>query len=152
MSEENIRRNIAWPYTMLGSDEASAAPEGVFLRSNAHPRAYGNFARFLARYVRDLHVISLPEAIRRLTDLPAQELRLHQRGRLSVGYAGDVVVFDPATIQDHATFDRPAQYATGVADVLVNGVVVLRDGEHTGARPGQVVRGPGWTGWRNSAH
>ncbi len=151
MSEENIRRNIAWPYTMLGSDEASAAPEGVFLRSNAHPRAYGNFARFLARYVRDEHVISFAEAIRRLTDLPAQQLHLHQRGRLAVGYAADVVVLDPATIQDHATFDRPAQYATGVADVVVNGVVVLRDGAHTNARPGQVVRGPGWVGWRQAA-
>jgi len=151
MSEENIRRNIAWPYTMLGSDEASAAPEGVFLRSNSHPRAYGNFARFLARYVRDEHVISLPEAIRRLTDLPAQQMRLHQRGRLAAGYAADVVVFDPATIQDHATFDRPAQYATGVRHVLVNGAFVLRDGEHTNARPGQVVRGPGWTGWAQAA-
>lgn len=153
MSEENIRRNIAWPYTMLGSDEASAAPEGVFLRSNSHPRAYGNFARFLARYVRDEHVISLPEAIRRLTDLPAQQMRLHQRGRIADGYAADIVVFDPATIQDHATFDHPAQYATGVRHVLVNGAFVLRDGEHTNARPGQVVRGPGWTGWaQNAAH
>jgi N-acyl-D-amino-acid deacylase len=152
MSEDNIRRNIAWPYTMLGSDEASVAPEGVFLRSNSHPRAYGNVARLLARYVRDEHVISLPEAIRRLTDLPAQELRLRERGRIAPGYAADVVVFDPATIQDHATYDHPAQYATGVSDVLVNGVFVLRNGEHTAARPGQVVRGPGWTGWRQSAH
>ncbi|MFZ2029877.1 MAG: D-aminoacylase [Vitreimonas sp.] len=153
MSEENIRRNIAWPYTMLGSDEASAAPEGVFLRSNSHPRAYGNFARFLARYVRDEHVISLPEAIRRLTDLPAQQMRLRDRGRIAEGYAADIVVFDPATIQDHATFDHPAQYATGVRHVLVNGAFVLRDGEHTNARPGQVVRGPGWTGWSQiSAH
>lgn len=147
MSEDNIRRNIAWPYTMLGSDEASVAPEGVFLRSNSHPRAYGNFARLLARYVRDEHVISLPEAIRRLTDLPAQQMHLRERGRLAPGYAADVVVFDPATIQDHATFDHPAQYATGVSHVLVNGVFVLRNGEHTNARPGQVVRGPGWTGW-----
>ncbi len=151
MSEDNIRRNIAWPYTMLGSDEASVAPEGVFLRSNAHPRAYGNFARFLARYVREEHVISLPEAIRRLTDLPAQQLRLRQRGRLAQGYAADVVVFDPGAIQDHATFDHPAQYATGVSDVIVNGVFVIRDSEHTNARPGEVVRGPGWTGWRQPA-
>lgn len=147
MSEDNIRRNLQWPYTMLGSDEASAAPEGVFLRSNSHPRAYGNFARLLARYVRDEHVLTLEEAIRRLTDLPAQQMRLHQRGRLAPGYAADVVVFDPATIQDHATFAEPAQYATGVDDVLVNGVFVLRHGEHTRSRPGQVVRGPGWTGW-----
>jgi N-acyl-D-amino-acid deacylase len=151
MSEENIRRNIAWPYTMLGSDEASSAPEGVFLRSNSHPRAYGNFARFLARYVRDEHLISLPEAVRRLTDLPAQQMRLHERGRLAAGYAADVVVFDPATIQDHATFDHPAQYATGVRHVLVNGAFVLRNGEHTNARPGQVVRGPGWTGWSQTS-
>jgi N-acyl-D-amino-acid deacylase len=147
MSEDNIRRNIAWPFTMFGSDEASDAPEGVFLRSNPHPRAYGNFARLLARYVRDEHVISLPEAIHRLSGLPAEQLRLRNRGRLALGYAADVVVFDPATIQDHATFEQPQQFATGVSYVFVNGVAVIRDSEHTGARPGQIVHGPGWIGW-----
>ncbi|MFT3726608.1 MAG: D-aminoacylase [Terricaulis sp.] len=149
MSEENIRRNIAWPYTMFGSDEGSYAPEGVFLRSQPHPRAYGNVARLFAKYVRDEHVISVAEAIHRLSGLPAHQLHLRERGELRVGYAADVVIFDPATIQDHATFDRPQQYATGVSDVLVNGVPVIRNGEHTGARAGQIVRGPGWTGWQH---
>jgi N-acyl-D-amino-acid deacylase len=147
MNEENIRRNLAWPYTMIGSDAPSQAPEGVFLLRSGHPRGYGNVARLFAHYVRDEHVLTLEEAIRRLTDLPAQQLRLRQRGRLAPGYAADVVVFDPATIEDHATYDQPQLYATGVRDVLVNGVLVLRDGEHTGARPGQVVRGSGWSGW-----
>ncbi|HVV32498.1 MAG TPA: amidohydrolase family protein, partial [Vitreimonas sp.] len=147
MSEDNIRRNIAWPYTMFGSDEGSYAPEGVFLRSQPHPRAYGNVARLFAKYVRDEHVISVAEAIHRLSGLPAHQLHLHGRGEIKVGYAADVVVFDPATVQDHATYDHPQQYATGVSDVLVNGVPVIRGGEHTGARPGEVVRGPGWTGW-----
>jgi N-acyl-D-amino-acid deacylase len=147
MSEDNIRRNIAWPYTMFGSDEGSYAPEGVFLRSQPHPRAYGNVARLFAKYVRDEHVISVAEAIHRLSGLPAHQLHLRGRGELKVGYAADVVVLDPATVQDHATYDHPQQYATGVSDVLVNGVPVIRGGEHTGARPGEVVRGPGWTGW-----
>jgi N-acyl-D-amino-acid deacylase len=148
MNEENIRRNIAWEWTMFGSDEGSYAPEGVFLESNAHPRAYGNFARLLAKYVREEQVIPLAEAVRRLTSLPARQLRLVDRGRLTPGYYADLVVFDPATVQDHATFDDPHRYATGVRDVLVNGVAVLRDGEHTGALPGRVLRGPGWTGWK----
>jgi N-acyl-D-amino-acid deacylase len=144
MDEENIRRNIAWPWTSVGSDAESLAPEGVFLKSNPHPRAYGCFARFFAKYVRDEKVISLAEGVRRVTELPAQNLRLKDRGRLAPGFMADVVVFDPAKIQDHATFAKPHQYSTGVAHVLVNGVQVLRDGEHTGAKPGRFVRGPGF--------
>ncbi|MEQ1930475.1 MAG: D-aminoacylase [Parvularculaceae bacterium] len=146
MSEENIRRNIAWPMTMFGSDEGAYAPEGVFLLSNAHPRAYGTFARVFAKYVRDEKVISVAEAVRRLTSLPADKIRIKERGRLKGGNFADIVVFDPATIQDHATFDKPHHLATGVRDVWVNGVQVLRNEEHTGATPGRVVRGPGWTG------
>lgn len=144
MTEENIRRNVAWPWTAVGSDAESLAPEGVFLKSNPHPRAYGAFARFFAKYVREEKVISLAEGVRRVTGLPAQQLRLKDRGRLAPGMMGDVVVFDPAKIQDHATFAKPHQYSTGVAHVFVNGVAVLRDGEHTGAKPGRFVRGPGW--------
>jgi N-acyl-D-amino-acid deacylase len=144
MTEENIRRNIAWPHTSIGSDEGSYAPEGAFLKSNPHPRAYGCFARFLAKYVRDEKVISLAEGVRRLTGLAAQQLRLTDRGLLRRGMMADVVVFDPAKIQDHATYDKPHQYATGVSHVLVNGVAVLAGGEHTGAKPGRFVRGPGW--------
>ncbi len=147
MSEENIRRNIAWPWTMFGSDEASYATEGVFLKNNAHPRAYGNFARLLGKYVREEQVIPLNEAIRRLTALPAQQFGIRGRGRLAGGYYADVVVFNPDTIRDHATFADPHQYSTGMSHVIVNGEVVLLDGEHTGALPGRVVRGPGWTGW-----
>lgn len=143
MSEKNVRRQITLPWVSFCSDSASLAPEGVFLRSNPHPRAYGSFARLLGKYVRDEGLIPLSEAVRRLSALPAANLQLDRRGRLLPGYFADVVIFDPATIQDHATFDRPHQYATGVRDVLVNGVAVLRDGEHTGATPGQVVNGPG---------
>lgn len=144
MSEENIRKQIALPWVSFGSDAGSLAPEGVFLKSSTHPRAYGNFARLLGKYVREEKIIALEEAIRRLTSLPATNLKIERRGMLAPGYFADVVVFDPATIQDHATFDRPHQYATGVRHVFVNGVHVLRDGEHTGATPGRVVRGPGW--------
>ncbi len=147
MSEENLEHNLRWPYTMLGSDAGSMAPEGAFLQFNPHPRAYGNVARFLGRYVRERHVMPLEEAIRRLTSLPAQSIAIRERGSLQAGYYADVVVFDPATISDHATFAEPHAYSTGVRDVFVNGVQVLRDGQHTGATPGQVVRGPGWTGW-----
>ncbi len=126
----------------------SISAEGVFLKRNRHPRTYGTFARLLGRYVREERLIPLEEAIRRLTWLPASDLRIARRGRLAPGYFADVVVFDSATIQDHATFDRPHQYATGVVHVLVNGVQVLKDGEHTGATPGRVVRGPGWQGHR----
>lgn len=143
MSEDNVRREVRLPWVSFCSDSASLAPEGVFLRSNPHPRAYGSFARLLGRFVRDEQLIPLEEAIRRLSALPAGNMKLDRRGRLLPGYFADVVIFDPATIQDHATFDRPHQYATGVRDVLVNGVPVLRDGEHTGATPGWVVDGPG---------
>lgn len=144
MSDDNVRRQIALPWMSFASDSASLAPEGLFLGSNPHPRAYGTFARLLARYVRDEKVIPLEEAIRKLTSLPAENLRLTGRGRLASGYAADVVAFDPARIQDHATYERPHQYATGVRHVLVNGTPVIRDGDHTGALPGEVVRGPGW--------
>lgn len=147
MSEENVEKQIALPWVSFDSDAASLAPEGVFLNSNPHPRAYGNVARLLGRYVRDRHVIPLEEAIRKLTSLPAGNLGLRRRGSLRAGYYADVVVFDPATIQDHATFEEPHQYATGVEHVLVNGVPVLAGGEPTGNFPGRVVRGPGWTGW-----
>jgi N-acyl-D-amino-acid deacylase len=144
MSEENVRKQIKLPWVSFDSDAASLAPEGAFLKSDPHPRAYGNFARLLGRYVRDEKLISLEEAIRRLTSLPAQNLNLERRGALKAGYFADVVIFDPVKIQDHATFDEPHQYATGVAHVFVNGTQVLKNGEHTGAKPGRVVRGPGW--------
>ncbi len=147
MSEENVKKQIALPWVAFGSDAGSPAPEGVFLNSNPHPRAYGNFARLLGKYVRDEKVIPLEEAIRRLTSFPASNLKLRQRGRLAQGYYADVVVFDPESIRDHATFDEPHQLATGVEHVFVNGEAVLLGGEHTGATPGRVVRGPGWTGW-----
>jgi N-acyl-D-amino-acid deacylase len=144
MSEDNLRKQLKLPWVSFGSDEASLAPEGVFLKSNAHPRAYGNVARLLGKYVREEKLIPLEAAIRRLTALPAANLKLDRRGALKPGCFADVVVFDPARIQDHATFEQPHQYATGVRDVFVNGVQVLSNGEHTGAKPGQVVRGPGW--------
>jgi N-acyl-D-amino-acid deacylase len=147
MSEDNVKRAAGLPWMSFGSDEEAPAPQGVFLKSNSHPRAYGNVARLLGHYVRDEHVATLPDAIRQLTSLPATNLSLKRRGWLKPGYYGDVVVFDPATIQDHATFAKPHQLATGVTHVFVNGVQVIRNGEHTGAMPGQVVRGPGWTGW-----
>lgn len=146
MSEDNLRAKFARPWVSFCSDAESVAPEGVFLESNPHPRAYGSFARLLAKYVRDEHVLSLEEAVRRLASLPCENLRIEERGRLQEGFFADVVVFDPETIQDHATFTDPHQYATGMAHVFVNGVHVLADGEHTGALPGRVVRGPGWTG------
>jgi len=147
MSEENVKREVGLPWMSFGSDEASEVPEGVFLKSSSHPRAYGNFARVLAEYVRKDKVAQLPDAIRRLTSLPASNIGARNRGWLAPGYYGDVVVFDPATIQDHSTFEKPKVLATGVDDVFVNGVQVLADGKHTGAKPGRVVRGPGWTGW-----
>jgi N-acyl-D-amino-acid deacylase len=144
MSEENITKQIALPWVSFDSDAESLAPEGVFLKSNPHPRAYGTFARLLGKYVRDEKIIPLEEAIRRLTSLPATNLQLEKRGALDVGHYADIVVFDPKTIQDHATFERPHQYSTGVKHVFVNGVQVLRDGEHTNATPGRVVHGPGY--------
>jgi len=145
-SEDVVRKAIALPWVSFNSDEASLAPEGVFLKSKPHPRAYGSFARVLGKYVRDEQLIPLEEAIRKLAALPSQNLRLDRRGRLKEGFFADVVVFDPDTIQDHATFVEPHQYATGMVHVFVNGQQVLKDGQHTGATPGRVVRGPGWTG------
>lgn len=146
ISEDNIRRNIRWPHLMFGSDEGAYAPEGVFLKSNAHPRAYGTFARLLGKYVREEKIIPLEEAIRRLTSLSADSLRIKERGRLVPGYYADIVVFDPATIGDKATYDAPHQLAAGVETVFVNGVLTVSGAEHTGAKAGRVVRGPGWTG------
>ncbi len=143
MSEENVRKEMMKPWISFGSDEASQAPEGVFLKSNPHPRAYGNFARVLGKYVRDEKVISLGEAIRRLSALPATNLGLDHRGFLKEGMFADVVVFDPATIADRATFAQPHQYAVGMKQVFVNGVQVIKDGEHTGATPGRALWGPG---------
>jgi N-acyl-D-amino-acid deacylase len=143
MSEDNIRKKIARPWVAFGSDAESMAPEGVFLKSNPHPRAYGNFARLLGKYVREEQIIPLTEAIRRLTLFPAQNLSLKDRGKLEPGYFADIAIFDPATIQDNATYDQPHRYATGVRHVIVNGVPVLLDGEHTGATPGRFVKGPG---------
>lgn len=143
-SEDVVRKAVGLPWVSFNSDEASMAPEGVFLKSSAHPRAYGSFARVLGKYVRDEQVLSLQEAVRKLAALPAHNLRIDRRGELKEGYFADVVVFDPGTIQDHATFVDPHQYATGMVHVFVNGVQVLKDGEHTGATPGRFVRGPGW--------
>ncbi|MGI9549994.1 MAG: N-acyl-D-amino-acid deacylase family protein [Aurantibacter sp.] len=146
MSEENVKKQIALPYMSFGSDGESSAPEGVFLESSTHPRAYGNVARLLGKYVRDEKVISLEEAIYKLTTLPATNLKIKKRGALRTGYFADLAIFDPETIQDNATFEKPMVYATGMQHVFVNGEQVLKDGEHTGALPGRVVRGPGWTG------
>jgi N-acyl-D-amino-acid deacylase len=144
MDEANLRKELARPWVSIGSDEGSYAPEGVFLKANPHPRAYGAFSRLLGHYVREQKVITLEEAVRRVSSLPAQNLKLDRRGRLKTGYFADVVVLDHEHIADHATYDRPHQYATGVETVLVNGTLVLDRGEHTGATPGRVVRGPGW--------
>src|SRR4030088_1739621 len=149
MSEDNVKKELAKPWVSFGSDEASQAPEGVFLKSNPHPRAYGNFARVLGKYARDEKVITLPEAVRRLSALPAHRLGLHDRGLLKAGYYADVVVFDPKTVTDHGTFLKPQQLATGVTDVLVNGQPVLKDSEATGVHAGRVVRGRSWKGWKD---
>ena len=145
-SEDIVRRAVALPWVSFNSDAASQAPEGVFLNSNPHPRAYGSFARVLAKYVRDEQVITLPDAIRKLAALPAQNMRIDRRGELKEGFYADVVVFDADKIQDNATFVEPHQYATGMIHVFVNGKQVLKDGEHTGATPGRAVHGPGWKG------
>ncbi|MGN6850411.1 MAG: N-acyl-D-amino-acid deacylase family protein [Sphingomicrobium sp.] len=147
MSDANVKREVGLPWMSFGSDEGAPAPEGVFLKSRSHPRAYGNVARLLGHYVRDEHAATLQDAIRRLTSFPAANIGIRQRGALKAGFYADVVVFDPTTIQDHATYEKPDQLATGVDDVFVNGVQVMKDGRHTGAKPGRVVRGPGWTGW-----
>jgi N-acyl-D-amino-acid deacylase len=141
MSEENVRKQIRLPWVSFCSDAASLAPEGVFLESNVHPRAYGTFARLLGRYVREERLISLEEAVRRMTSLPASRLNLERRGRLEPGYFGDLVVFDAGLIADKATFDNPHQLSEGVIHVFVNGTHVFRDGIHTGALPGRIVRG-----------
>jgi N-acyl-D-amino-acid deacylase len=146
MSEDNVELGLRQPWVTLGSDAESSAPEGVFLKSSTHPRAYGNFARFLGHYVRDRGLMPLEQGIHRLTGLPARYWKLRDRGCLQPGCHADIVVFDPDAIADHATFERPQQLATGVDEVFVNGVQVLRAGEHTGATPGRVVRGPGWAG------
>ncbi|HMQ60640.1 MAG TPA: D-aminoacylase [Flavilitoribacter sp.] len=145
MSEDNVRKQIALPWVSFGSDAEAPAPEGVFLKSSTHPRAYGNFARLLGKYVREEQIIPLEEAIRKLTSLPTGNLKIRKRGLLKPGYYADLVVFDPTRIEDHATFEQPHQYATGVTHVFVNGVQVLKDGEHTGATPGRFVKGPGFT-------
>ncbi len=147
MDEDNVKRQISIPWLSFGSDAEAPTNEDVFLLSNTHPRAYGNFARVIGKYVREEKVIPLEEAIRKLTYLPATNLKIRDRGLLKEGYFADIAIFDPAAVKDHATFDIPHQYATGMSHVFVNGEQVLKDGEHTGATPGRVVRGPGWIGW-----
>jgi N-acyl-D-amino-acid deacylase len=149
MSEENVAKGIGLPWVSFGSDAASLATEGHFLNTSTHPRAYGNFARVLGKYVRDEKVLTMEAAIYKLAGLPASNLGIRERGELKEGYFADVVIFDPHRIQDHATFDAPHQYSTGMVHVFVNGEQVLEDGEHTGALPGRVVRGPGWVGWQD---
>jgi N-acyl-D-amino-acid deacylase len=139
MSEANVKRQLTLPWVSFGSDAASMATEGVFLKSATHPRAYGNFARLLGKYVREEEVLPLEDAIRRLTSLPATTLGLQDRGALRPGAYADVVVFDPARIADRATFEKPHQYAVGVVHVFVNGTAVLKDGDHTGALPGRAL-------------
>jgi N-acyl-D-amino-acid deacylase len=143
MSEENIRKELSQPWVSLGSDASSMAAEGMFLESSTHPRAYGNFARLLGKYVREEKVITLAEAVRRLSGLPAANLGLDHRGLLKEGYFADVVVFDPKTIADKATYENPHQYAVGMKNVFVNGVQVLKDSVPTGAKAGRALWGPG---------
>ena len=152
MSEDNIKKKVALPWVSFGSDGASMAPEGVFLEQSTHPRAYGNFARVFAKYVREEGVLTIEEAVRKMTSLPAENLKLKDRGRLEVGYYADIVVFDPATIQDNAIFAEPHQLSTGFSDVFVNGAHTVKDGVHTGVKAGRVVRGPGWDGWSEAAN
>ncbi len=144
MSEENVKKEIAIPWVSFGSDAGSYSNEGVFLKSFTHPRAYGNFARVLGHYSRDEKVITLPDAIRKLSKLSAEKLHIKKRGELKQGYYADLVIFDPGKVEDHATYENPHQYATGIIDVFVNGVRVLKNGEHTGATPGRFIKGPGW--------
>lgn len=149
MSEENVAKGIALPWVSFASDAQSMASEGVFLERSTHPRAFGNFSRVLGKYVREDQVITLPDAIRKLSKLPATNLKIRDRGELAAGYFADIVIFDPSTVSDHATFDAPHQYSTGMEHVIVNGEPVIHCGDHTGALPGQVVRGPGWRGWQD---
>jgi N-acyl-D-amino-acid deacylase len=147
MSEENIRKKVGQPWVSVCSDAAALAPEGAFLKRSTHPRAYGSFARLLGKFCRDERLITLEEAVHRMTGLPAANLKLRDRGLLKEGHHADIVVFDPRRVDDLATFEQPHQYAVGIEHVFVNGVHVLDDGEHTGEFPGRVVRGPGWSGW-----
>ena len=149
MSEENVAKGIALPWVSFASDAQSMASEGVFLERSTHPRAYGNFSRVLGKYVREDEVITLPDAIRKLSKLPATNLKIRDRGELAAGYFADIVIFNPSTVSDHATFDAPHQCSTGMEHVIVNGGPVIHYGDHTGALPGQVVRGPGWRGWQD---
>ncbi|HBQ01587.1 MAG TPA: aminoacylase [Gammaproteobacteria bacterium] len=149
MSEENVAKGIAQHWVSFASDAQSVASEGVFLERSTHPRAFGNFSRVLGKYVREDQVITLPDAIRKLSKLPATNLKIRDRGELAAGYFADIVIFDPSTVSDHATFDAPHQYSTGMEHVIVNGEPVIHYGDHTGALPGQVVRGPGWRGWQD---
>jgi N-acyl-D-amino-acid deacylase len=144
MNEDNVKKQVVLPWVSFGSDEASYTNEGVFLKSNAHPRAYGNFARVLGKYSRDEKLMPLKAAIKKLANLPSKHLKLQKRGELKQGYYADIVIFDPAKVEDHATFEKPHQYATGMLYVFVNGTEVLKDGEHTGATPGKFVKGPGY--------
>jgi len=144
-SEENLKKTLPLPWLSFCTDEAAYAPEGVFLGAGAHPRAYGTYPRILGKYVQDEKLMTLQEAVRKMSALPAETLRIERRGRLQTGYFADIVVFDPSKVRDLATFENPHRYATGIVHVLVNGIQVLRDGEHTGAKPGRVVRGPGAT-------
>jgi N-acyl-D-amino-acid deacylase len=146
MSEDNLPREMVLPWVSSGSDAEASAPEGAFLLSSTHPRAYGNFARIFAKYVREEHVLTVEEAVRKITSLPADVLSLSDRGRLRAGAYADIVIFDPATIQDHSTYAKPMQYATGVTDVFINGKLALKDGEPTGATSGRILRGRAWTG------
>jgi N-acyl-D-amino-acid deacylase len=147
ISESNIEKQIVLPWLSSGSDAESSAPEGAFLLSSTHPRAYGNFARLFAKYVRDEQLLPVEEAVRKLTSLPADVLSINDRGRLKTGHYADIVIFDPAKIQDHSTYEKPMQYATGVSDVIINGKLALKDGEPTGAASGRALRGRAWTGW-----
>jgi len=144
MSEENVKKQVVIPWVSFGSDEGSYTNEGVFLKSNAHPRAYGTFTRVLGKYSRDEKLITLQDAIRKLAKLPATNLKIQKRGELKVGNYADIVIFDPEKVKDNATFEKPHQYSEGMIHVFVNGVQVLKDGEHTGAKPGRFVKGPGW--------
>jgi N-acyl-D-amino-acid deacylase len=144
MNEDNVKKQLSIPWLSFGSDEGSYTNEGIFLKSNAHPRAYGNFSRVLGKYVRDEKIISLQEAIHKLSKLPATNLKIKNRGELKTGNYADIVIFDPAKIKDNATFEKPHQYAEGMVHVFVNGIQVLKDGEHTGAKPGRFVKGPGF--------
>jgi N-acyl-D-amino-acid deacylase len=144
MDENNIKKEIVLPWVSFGSDEGSYTPQGIFLKSNAHPRAYGCFARVIGKYTRDEKLLSLQQAIYKLAKLPATHIKLQKRGELKAGNYADVVIFDPATVQDHATYDKPHQYSTGVVDVFVNGVQVLKNDDHTGALPGRFLKGPGY--------